>query len=154
VSVPVQPKLVVPMTARSGLGTAQQGLLTLGVIGAFGVAASALYATTGLGLPCPLRLATGWTCPLCGGTRMGSALLHGDVAAALVYNPLALILLLACALLGVGWLVEVLGGPRLRVPGRFGRWSASVGSRTWWIAGVTIAMAYMLLRNLLWPIPA
>ena len=53
-----------------------------GYVGAFfagGLALSALYATTGLGLVCPFRALTGWDCPLCGGTRMGAALLHGDV---------------------------------------------------------------------------
>ena len=66
-------------------------------VGAFfagGLALSALYATTGVGLPCPFRAVTGWDCPLCGGTRMGDALLHGDVLAAFGYNPLALIGLL------------------------------------------------------------
>ena len=46
------------------------------------LALSALFATTGFGLPCPFLALTGWQCPLCGGTRMGSALLHGDLVSA------------------------------------------------------------------------
>ena len=90
-----------------------------GYVGAFfagGLALSALYATTGFGLPCPFRAITGWDCPLCGGTRMGSALLHGDVQAAFLYNPLALIGLLVLGLLGVLWAVEAAGGPAIRLP--------------------------------------
>ena len=74
-----------------------------GFVGAFfagGLVLSALYATTGFGLPCPFRAITGWDCPLCGGTRMGSALLHGDLQAAFLCNPLALISLLVLGLLG------------------------------------------------------
>ena len=55
---------------------------------AAGLGLSALYATTGVGVGCPFRIVTGWDCPLCGGTRMGSALLHGDVAAAAQHHLL------------------------------------------------------------------
>ena len=47
---------------------------------------------------------------------MGSALLHGDVQAAFLYNPLALIGLLVLGLLGVLWAVEAAGGPAIRLP--------------------------------------
>ena len=62
---------------------------------AFGIGVSTLYATTGFGFPCPFRELTGWECPFCGGTRLGSALLHGDVAAAFAYNPLVFVSLVA-----------------------------------------------------------
>ena len=42
---------------------------------------------------CPLRLVTGLPCPGCGGIRAWTAAVHGDVAAALAYNPFATILL-------------------------------------------------------------
>jgi hypothetical protein len=90
-----------------------------GYVGAFfagGLGLSALYATTGLGLPCPFRLLTGWDCPLCGGTRMGDALLHGDVPAAFGFNPLALLGLAILGVLGVVWAVEAVGGPAFRLP--------------------------------------
>src|SRR4030095_11809237 len=72
----------------------------VGVFFAGGLALSALYATTGVGLPCPFRAITGWECPLCGGTRMGDALLHGDLGAAFEFNPLALAGLLIIGVLG------------------------------------------------------
>ena len=36
--------------------------------------------------PCPFRMATGWWCPLCGGTRSVAKLLRGDLGSALRYN--------------------------------------------------------------------
>lgn len=49
----------------------------LGALALAGALLSAVYATTGLGVPCPLLALTGWRCPFCGGTRLGAALLHG-----------------------------------------------------------------------------
>ena len=79
----------------------------VGALFAGGLALSALYATTGFGFPCPFRAITGWDCPLCGGTRMGVALLHGDVQTAFLFNPLALIGLTIVGLLGVGTAVPM-----------------------------------------------
>jgi len=46
------------------------------------------------GLPdlCPLHRTTGLWCPLCGGTRATRELMHGDLWAAMGYNPFALVL--------------------------------------------------------------
>ena len=38
-------------------------------------------STQRLGLFCPFRALTGWDCPLCGGTRMGAALLTATFCA-------------------------------------------------------------------------
>ena len=86
-----------------------------------GLALSGLYAATGRGLPCPFRAMTGWDCPLCGGTRMGAALLHGDVQSAFMLNPLALIGLLTLGVLGLLWVVEAAGGPALELKYQFPR---------------------------------
>lgn len=137
--------------ARPGL---RSGLLSLGVIGTSGLALGGLYAGAGIGIPCPLRLVTGWDCPLCGGTRMAAALLHGDLGAAFVYNPLALVGLIVAVVLGVAWLVELFGGPRLQLPGRLARGVTRIPRWSWWGAGLFVAVGYMLLRNLAWPIPA
>ena len=123
-----------------------------GYVGAFfvgGVALSALYATTGLGLPCPFRAVTGWDCPLCGGTRMGDALLHGDVSAAFGFNPLAVVGLLVLGILGVLWAVEAAGGPAVRLPRPLADRLQRVRPSHWLVAGLVVAVIYTLARNLL-----
>jgi len=123
-----------------------------GYVGAFfagGVALSALYATTGLGLPCPFRAVTGWDCPLCGGTRMGDALLHGDVSAAFGFNPLAVVGLFVLGILGVLWAVEAAGGPAVRLPRPLADRLQRVRPSHWLVAGLVVAVIYTLARNLL-----
>jgi hypothetical protein len=123
-----------------------------GYVGAFfagGLALSALYATTGLGLPCPFRAITGWDCPLCGGTRMGEALLHGDVSAAFGFNPVALIGLFVGGVLGVLWAVEAAGGPAVRLPRALSMRLQRVPVSLWLVAALVAAVAYTLARNLL-----
>lgn len=123
-----------------------------GYVGAFfagGLGLSALYATTGLGLPCPFRLLTGWDCPLCGGTRMGDALLHGDVPAAFGYNPLALLGLALLGVLGVVWAVEAVGGPAFRLPRPLSERLRRVHPMRWLVIGLLVAVIYTIARNLL-----
>jgi Protein of unknown function (DUF2752) len=122
-----------------------------GFVGAFfagGLALSALYATTGFGLPCPFRALTGWDCPLCGGTRMGDALLHGDIQAAFGFNPLALIGLLIVGVLGVLWGVEAVGGPAVRLPRRLAGRLRRLGPAQWLVVGLLVAVIYTIARNL------
>ena len=121
-------------------------------VGAFfagGLALSALYAATGVGLPCPFRAVTGWECPLCGGTRMGDALLHGDLGAAFTFNPLALAGLVIIGLLGVLWLVEAAGGPALRLPRPVAGRLRQVRANQWLLVVLAVAVIYTLARNLL-----
>jgi hypothetical protein len=121
-------------------------------VGAFfagGLGLSALYATTGVGMPCPFRLLTGWNCPLCGGTRMGGALLHGDVAAAWSFNPVALVGLLVIGTLGVLWALEAAGGPAVRLPRGLGQRLSRVSATRWLVLGVGFAVVWTVLRNLL-----
>jgi hypothetical protein len=123
-----------------------------GYVGAFfagGLGLSALYATTGLGLPCPFRLLTGWDCPLCGGTRMGDALLHGDVPAAFGFNPLALLGLALLGVLGVVWAVEAVGGPAFRLPLPLSERLRRVHPMRWLVIGLLVAVIYTIARNLL-----
>lgn len=114
-----------------------------------GLGLSALYATTGLGLGCPFRAVTGWDCPLCGGTRMGSALLHGDVATAFALNPLALVGIAVLGLLGVLWVVEALGGPAVRPPLGLRRRVARTSPQQRLAVLGALAVVYTVLRNLL-----
>ena len=127
---------------------ASRGLPYLAGFFAYGLGLSVLYARAGIGLPCPLRWATGWECPMCGATRMGSALLRLDLAAALTFNPVVLIGLVVLGVLGALWTVEVLGGPRVRPPRRVGERLRRVHPTRWLVAGMTMALLYTLFRNL------
>jgi len=126
----------------------EHGLAALGAFAAFGIGLSVLYATTGAGVPCPFRAVTGWQCPLCGGTRLGAALLHGDVSAAWSANPVVLVGLIVLTVLGIGWSVELLGGPAIRLPQRLRRVVAEVRPTTWLVAVPVSAALFVLLRNL------
>jgi len=128
---------------------ASRGLTYLGCFFGYGLALSALYATTGIGAPCLFRMLTGWQCPFCGGTRMGAALLHGDIGTAFRYNPLVLVGLMALAVVGLAWTVEVVGGPRVRPPKGVTAKLARVHPTRWLVLGLTIAAVYTLARNLL-----
>jgi len=122
-----------------------------GYVGAFfagGIALTALYATTGVGLPCPFRALTGWDCPLCGGTRMGDALLHGEIGAAFEFNPLALVGLLILGVLGALWVLEAAGGPAVRLPRTLAEPLRRVRATHWLLIALTVAAAYTLARNL------
>ena len=132
---------------RSG-SAARSGLpVTAGIL-AGGLALSAVFATTGIGLPCPFLAVTGWQCPLCGGTRMGGALLQGDLGSAFSANPLALVAVTVLAVLSVLWTVQLLGGPAVRPPRRVGDLLARVPASAWLVLGALVATAYAVLRNL------
>ena len=62
--------------------SAVRALRCLAGFGGAGLGLSILALTTGIGVPCPWRLLTSTLCPLCGGTHVGVALLHGDPAGA------------------------------------------------------------------------
>jgi Protein of unknown function (DUF2752) len=128
---------------------ARSGLTVTGGILAGGLALSAVFAATGIGLPCPFLALTGWQCPLCGGTRMGSALLSGDLATAFAANPLALVVVAVLAMLSVLWIVELLGGPALRPPRPVVERLPRVPAAVWLVLGAAVAVAYAVLRNLL-----
>lgn len=128
---------------------AANGLKWLAGYAAFGLGISTLYASTGIGLPCPFLALTGWQCPFCGGTRLGSALLHGDVAAAFGYNPVVFVSLALGVIIGALWLVEALGGPRVRPPVRWQAALRRIRPAIWWTAIGVLAALYVVLRNLL-----
>lgn len=126
-----------------------RALKGLGVFIGFGLAVSGLYAITGVGFPCPFRTFTGWQCPFCGGTRLGMSLLHGEVGRAFGYNPAVFIGLVVITILGVLWIVEVLGGPAVRPPRRAAVRLAQVHPTVWTALMVGAAAAYTLARHLL-----
>ena len=61
-------------------------LLALAALAA--VAVFYALAQQGIGIPCPLRLITGWECPGCGNSRAALSLMRGDIRAALGFNLL------------------------------------------------------------------
>lgn len=134
--------------ARRSAFRAGQGLRWLAGFGAVGVGVSALYATTGVGLGCPFRTLTGWDCPFCGGTRLGSALLHGDLVTAFWSNPVLFVGLGLLTVLGVAWLIEVAGGPQLRLPPKLSARLRALRPNGWLLAAGVAAVAYTLVRNL------
>jgi hypothetical protein len=124
------------------------GLKWLAGYAAFGLGVATLYATTGVGFPCPFRALTGWECPFCGGTRLGAALLHGDVAAAFAYNPLVFMSLVLGTVVGALWIIEAAGGPRIRPPVHWSTAVRSVRPAIRWTVIGGLAALYVVLRHL------
>ncbi|GHH62176.1 membrane protein [Streptosporangium violaceochromogenes] len=60
--------------------------------------------------PCPFLALTGLYCPGCGGLRAVHALAHGDLVAALGFNPLAVVMLPVVVLLWGGWVARAWQG--------------------------------------------
>ena len=65
---------------------------------------SALSGAAALPDLCPVHRFTGLWCPLCGGTRATRALLHGNLAEAVGYNPFAPVVEALAVLLVLRWL--------------------------------------------------
>lgn len=118
------------------------GLHGAAVLGAVGISLSATYAITGLGIPCPWRHLTNSLCPFCGSTSLGAALLRGDIGAAWAANQFVFVLLAGLAIACAFWLVELLGGPAVRLPHRL------ADQRLWYLALGTIAVLFTVVRNL------
>ena len=79
-----------------------RGLLKeLGKIALLGGAYFIWLSLTGLGIPCPIRLVTGYLCPGCGITHCCMALAHLDFEAAFQANALVLCLLPAAIPYGI-----------------------------------------------------
>ena len=138
--------VVTPVTARA-VPDRFRLLVGASVLGA-GVTLSAVYLTTGAGVPCPFLALTGWSCPLCGGTRMGGALLRGDLSAAFAFNPLAMIGVAVLAVLTVLWGMAAAGGPRVRPPQALAEWAGRVGTTRWLVIGLVVSTGYAVLRDL------
>lgn len=106
-----------------------------GAVGLAVAGAAAVWPTftdvTGVGLPCPLRAATGVPCPLCGMTRASVSLVRGDVGPAVALNPLVIVLAVFTALM-VGVVVlrraGFLGPPRPWPRGATGPALVAVGA--------------------------
>lgn len=98
---------------------------------------------------CPFKAMTGWDCPGCGGLRAVHDLAHGNLAAALDQNALAVVVLLPVAVvMWLGWLRRAWTGPRQgrpeptpsRVRALWTRWAP--------YAGLALVIAFTVFRNL------
>ncbi|MFD3520400.1 DUF2752 domain-containing protein [Streptomyces sp. NPDC058653] len=87
---------------------------------------------------CPLLSMTGFYCPGCGGLRSAHAVAHGDIAAALGSNALAVVGYAIFAVVWLMWLILVVRGTRPRV---------SVPPFSGWAVGAVVVV-FMVVRNL------
>ena len=87
---------------------------------------------------CMFRMLTGWDCPSCGTQRALHALLHGDVCAAVRYNPFAL-----CSLP----YVAALAYTTFATSDRARRWRRWVQHPYTVILYLVLLIAWWILRN-------
>jgi hypothetical protein len=76
-------------------------------------------------LACPLRSTTGIPCPFCGMTRACVAAVHGHLGESLRFNPGAIVLLVAAAVM----IIRPSWAARVRLP----TWSLWIGLGVLWI---------------------
>ena len=91
--------------ARTASNLRTFGIVAVGAVGLLAVLPA-------VGPLCPLRRTTGVPCPMCGMTTGANALARGDVAGAVVANPLAPVLALAVV---ASWLLLLAGRPTLPI---------------------------------------
>ncbi|MBA3019780.1 DUF2752 domain-containing protein [Propionicimonas sp.] len=128
--------------ATPAITQARRRLKSLGTLGLVGLGLSATFRFTGVGLPCPWRALTGTLCPFCGSTTMGVHLLDLDLAGAWAANPFVFSVGVGVGVAAVFWVVEAVGGPRVRLP----RWL--IDQRVWMSALGVIALTFTICRNL------
>lgn len=131
----------VPNQTNSTAMTARDRVRTTAVFGVIGLSVSGVYAVGGYGIPCPWRSLTHTLCPFCGATTLGAHLLHGDLGAAWASNQFVFVLLSGWAIISIAWVVELLGGPQLRLPPRLS------DQRLWFAVLGSVALAFAVLRN-------
>lgn len=89
---------------------------------------------------CPIYRLTGWLCPGCGLTRGLHALLHGDIFAAVTFNPLLVLITPLLAALAMWQLVSLV---------RTGKFVAiTIGDRPM-VAMLAMMLMFSLARNLI-----
>jgi hypothetical protein len=106
---------------------------------AFGYMAAVDPSRPGHYPACPILTVTGLYCPGCGGLRGAHALAHGDPAAALGANALAVLLLAAFALGWTHWFARAVRGRPYALPVRLRAWHG-------WAAGALL-VAFTVVRN-------
>lgn len=132
--------MIAPARSASAF-TPVRGLATVGALAGLGAALAAWSAATPWGVPCPWRLLTGTLCPFCGTTTMFKRLFVGDVAGAWSANQLVFAAGCLVALACGTWVVQLAGGPAVRLPG----WLRDERAR--YLAGAIACAAFVVWRN-------
>ncbi|MFI6337509.1 DUF2752 domain-containing protein [Streptomyces sp. NPDC050535] len=129
--------------AESGAGTvlrrvAVPGGVLAAVVGAFAYVGAVDPNQPGHYPVCPLLRLTGAYCPGCGGLRSAHAFVHGDFAAALTDNALAVVAFLGFAVVWTVWVVRSARGRPARI---------ELGRVHLWTIG-TLVLVFTVVRNL------
>ncbi|MFB6819313.1 DUF2752 domain-containing protein [Streptomyces sp. NPDC056347] len=133
---PVLPPAPVPASRIRRLATPVAVMAA--VVGAFGYVGAVDPNEPGHYPVCPLLRFTGIYCPGCGGLRSAHAVAHGDIAAALGSNALAVVGYAAFAVLWTLWTVRAVRGTRMGL---------AVRPAVWWGIGA-VALVFSVARNL------
>ncbi|MFD0339251.1 DUF2752 domain-containing protein [Streptomyces sp. NPDC127117] len=135
-SPPVFPPAPVPPSRIRRLAT-PAGVLAV-VVGAFGYVGAVDPNQPGHYPLCPLLRFTGLYCPGCGGLRSAHAVAHGDIAAALGSNALAVVGYAAFAVLWAVWAVRAWRGRPMSIAAK---------PAVWWGIG-SVLLIFSVVRNL------
>ncbi|MFD9501645.1 DUF2752 domain-containing protein [Streptomyces sp. NPDC060035] len=133
---PVMPHAAAPVPRLRRLGT-PVGVMAV-VIGAFGYVATVDPNEPGHYPVCPMLRFTGVFCPGCGGLRSAHAFAHGDIAAALGSNALAVVGYAVFAVVWLLWMVRASRGEPLRI---------GLAPVYWWGVGAVL-LIFSVVRNL------
>ncbi|MFE3942977.1 DUF2752 domain-containing protein [Streptomyces sp. NPDC059118] len=133
---PVFPPAPVPASRIRRLAT-PVGVMAA-VVGAFGYVGAVDPNQPGHYPLCPLLRFTGIYCPGCGGLRSAHAVAHGDIAAALGSNALAVVGYAAFAVLWTVWMVRAARGRPMSIAAK---------PVVWWGIGAVL-LVFSVARNL------
>ncbi|MFJ8849522.1 DUF2752 domain-containing protein [Streptomyces sp. NPDC102437] len=133
---PVFPPAPVPASRVRRLAV-PAGVLAV-VVGAFGYVGAVDPNQPGHYPVCPLLRFTGLYCPGCGGLRSAHAVAHGDIAAALGSNALAVAGYAVFAVLWALWAVRAWRGRPMSIAAK---------PVVWWGIGAVL-LAFSVVRNL------
>ncbi|MGW1542797.1 DUF2752 domain-containing protein [Streptomyces sp. NPDC002309] len=122
---------------RAGRSAAPVGVLAA-VVAAFAYVGAVDPNEPGHYPVCPLLRVTGLYCPGCGGLRSAHAFVHGDLAAALHANAVAVAGYLLFAVLWTVWMVRAARGRPVRLDPR---------PAVMWTAGALLLL-FTVVRNL------
>ncbi|MFB6992354.1 DUF2752 domain-containing protein [Streptomyces sp. NPDC056178] len=135
-SPPLFPPAPVPASRIRRLA-APAGVIAA-VIGAFGYVGAVDPNQPGHYPVCPLLRFTGLYCPGCGGLRSAHAVAHGDIAAALGSNALAVVGYGVFAVLWVVWTARAARGRPMSIAAK---------PVVWWGIGAVL-LIFSVVRNL------